>query len=243
MVEHVSLNGEIFIRQALLHPRRPFVAFKRPNGYLSSMKTYFTPSSLHVIDERQLVKLVSSSSNTTARNQLEDGNFCSAADPKLKGTSAFQECECPGQVRWHAGYKLQRLRGVQMAMVYLNFLNLAVDQYLVLLKEESPSDIQQRKWKIGDAAELSSPYSKDCRGIYCDQSYSCAMSWDPKMGPGLMDILDNADTKWKLEHPSSRAKSSTETGLSKCDYKDSKMMVTGGVSDGWVFFHIPFNQK
>ena len=52
MVEHNSLNGEIYIRQALMHPRHPFVAFKRPNGYLNSMKNYFTPASLVSCEDR-----------------------------------------------------------------------------------------------------------------------------------------------------------------------------------------------
>mmetsp|Transcript_15026 Transcript_15026/g.39466 ORF Transcript_15026/g.39466 Transcript_15026/m.39466 type:complete len:418 (+) Transcript_15026:566-1819(+) len=245
MVEHASLNGEIYIRQALMHPRRPFVAFKRPNGYLNSMKNYFTPASLHVVDERDLAKLASSNSNTTARDLVENDNFCGFSDPVRKKDGTWQECECPGQVRWHAGYKLQRLRGVQMALVYLNMLDLAVDKYVEMINGpgdepgESPSDIMQRRWEIGHNKQIDlaehAPYSKDCRGIFCSRAYSCAMSWEPRMGPGLTDIFDS-ETKWKLDYPDARSKSASEDGHSKCSYKDAKKTVIGGVSDGWVFF-------
>ena len=35
-------------------------------------------------------------------------------------------CECPGQVRWHSGHKMNQLRGVHMTLVYLKFLKEAV---------------------------------------------------------------------------------------------------------------------
>ena len=72
-----------------------------------------------------MAKLASSNSNTTARDLVENDNFCGFSDPVRKKDGTWQECECPGQVRWHAGYKLQRLRGAQMALVYLNMLDLA----------------------------------------------------------------------------------------------------------------------
>ena len=143
---------------------------------LTSFKIFLDPCFAshpqHVIDERELVKLASSNSNTSARDMVENDNFCGFSDPIHKKDDTWHECECPGQVRWHAGYKLQRLRGVQMALVYLNMLDEAVDKYVEMLNGsgddpgESPSDIKQRRWEVGhnkqtamDLAEHA-PYTK-----------------------------------------------------------------------------------
>jgi len=44
-------------------------------------------------------------------------------------------CSCPGQVRWHAGWKMQRLRGLQMAMVYGRVLSKALSEFKQLAAE------------------------------------------------------------------------------------------------------------
>ena len=52
---------------------------------------------------------------------VANDTFCEAA------------CDCPGQVNWHAGWKMQRFRGVHMALAYLDMFQGAVDEYKALL--------------------------------------------------------------------------------------------------------------
>ena len=52
MVERDVHKGELFIRQALLMPRAPFVMYKRYQSYLrKDLKYAWEPAGLHVVDE------------------------------------------------------------------------------------------------------------------------------------------------------------------------------------------------
>jgi hypothetical protein len=110
MVEHDEIKGELFLRQALMMPKSPSVMFKRENRYLDGFaKTYGDKLGLHAIDETNLFNLLESKSAA-----LKNDQFCETS------------CTCPGQVRWHSGWKMQRLRGLQMAMIYSRMLSKAL---------------------------------------------------------------------------------------------------------------------
>ena len=100
MVERDVHKGELFIRQALLMPRAPFVMYKRYQSYLrKDLKYAWEPAGLNVVDEMAAYNKLKKRSSA-----LQNDRFC-AKDP----------CPCPGQVRWHAGFKLQRFRGPRRA--------------------------------------------------------------------------------------------------------------------------------
>ena len=57
----------------------------------------------------------------------KSGNQALAPDNFCRG-----QCSCPGQVRWHAGWKMHRFRGLHWGMAYLSYLSEAV----AMLREE-----------------------------------------------------------------------------------------------------------
>lgn len=235
--EQDALKGEIFLRQAMLHPRQPFVVFKRANSYLKSFQRYFNATSLQVIDERSLIKFISKHPNMTVRNLVANDNFCSGADP-TKGKVA--PCECPGQVRWHAGYKIHRIRGIHWAMIYLTFLEKAVLEFIEMLQKGIPSgsirDQQRKILENSVATELPEPYSNECEHVFCSVNYHCVTTGEPRMGLSMLDVLDSNETKWKLSFPDSRIEGVTSQGHEKCHYLDAKKSLFGDVNSGWVFF-------
>ena len=100
-------------------PRAPAVMFKRPLRYLPQVgPIYAKVASLHVIDETPLHSRLLAAKNSG----LTADSFCAA------------KCACPGQVRWHAGHKTHRLRGLQMALVYAGMLGKAAAKYKELLR-------------------------------------------------------------------------------------------------------------
>ena len=81
-------------------PRAPFVMYKRYQSYLrKDLKYAWEPAGLHDVDEMAAYNKLKKRSSA-----LQNDRFC-AKDP----------CPCPGQVRWHAGFKLQRFRGPRRA--------------------------------------------------------------------------------------------------------------------------------
>lgn len=121
MVEHDEIKGELFLRQALMMPKSPSVMFKRENRYLDGFaKTYGEALGLHAIDETSLFNVL----EPTSGSALKNDQFCE------------NKCTCPGQVRWHSGWKMQRLRGLQMAMIYSRILSKALVQIKTALADK-----------------------------------------------------------------------------------------------------------
>ena len=89
MVERDEVKGELYVRQALMQPRSPFIMFKRKNSYLNKLKYAHAPGGLHVIDEMQAYNALKKLNSPGVAND----KFCEAA------------CECPGQVRCFVGNK------------------------------------------------------------------------------------------------------------------------------------------
>ena len=85
------------------------------------------------MDERGLVKFVSSHPNQTARGLLADDSFCSRADSSVFGDAKIA-CECPGQVgnspliseSPHLSYQGGRSDG----MLAINFIVCAASTWL-----------------------------------------------------------------------------------------------------------------
>ena len=85
---------------------------------------------------------------------LENDKFCVA-----------EKCPCPGQVNWHAGWKIQRMRGHHMALFYLGLFEEAVGKYKSLLlgpglpaPDDARSVLQRRergKTSIGASTKLT----------------------------------------------------------------------------------------
>ena len=177
------------------------------------------------------MKFVSANPNATAVAMLNPDSFCRT-----------DTCECPGQVRWHSGHKMNQLRGVHMTFVYLKFLKEAVRAYRALLNSgASVNAIRGKDWTITPRipSDIPAPYAKECLDRFCSETYNCATTWSPRLSNGahLPDILDSdSQTKWKLVYQSNRAKSATEKGHSLCGYQDAKQQLSGGQTDAWLFF-------
>ena len=135
MVERDEVKGELYIRQALMLPRQPSVMFKRELPYLPKLgKSYGELASLHALDETNLFNKVHK--NGAQQKEVANDNFCEG------------QCKCPGQVRWHAGWKMQRLRGLQMAMVYGHMLGQAISEYKALSAQGDPKTAGGHDWSI-----------------------------------------------------------------------------------------------
>lgn len=221
MVERDEVKGELYLRHALYLPRQAFVMFKRQNAYLNKLAAaYGDPSALHVVDETELFNKLHQSSNA-----VKSDSFCRTA------------CSCPGQVRWHSGWKMHRLRGLQMAVLYGRVLAKAVEQYHALAAR-GPIDASAARW---DLARLPVPEPVGAQvksgAAFAGQGFECAISWQPKEGRGLRDILDTSSeakggTQWKFKDANKRI---SDAGA-KCGYQDNKEALEGTVNDGWVFF-------
>jgi len=226
MVERDPIMGEVFIRQGLMHPRRPAIMFKRDNAYLKSLSNYFKSGSIHIVDERALVKFMSRHSNETIRANFANDSFC-----------ASKPCPCPGQVRWHAGYKMNRLRAVHMASVYLGMFHKALDRLRTRLHSgEALHTIRTEVARQPFAtAQLAPSPSPRCLQEICNRRYSCATSWEPHGAADMGRLMTEGESKWELQFPDSRSKAMTTLGHSQCHYRDAKKQLVGTQRDGWQF--------
>ena len=230
MVEHDDLKGELYLRQALMMPRAPAIMFKRPLRYLPALAApYAALSSMHVIDEMPLYDKLSRNKNPGI---VGDG-FCET------------KCTCPGQVRWHSGWKTHRLRGLQMALVYAQMLGKAVAQYKDLLRggmvDANLVSAHSRFAVPGlglPPAPLPKPRHKSLQGgVFAETPFNCGLSWSPRTGRSLEGLIDTSSeakggTKWKSRDPNARISSSGK----RCGYSDDKTELEGSVADGWAFF-------
>lgn len=210
MVERDEVKGELYVRQALMLPKAPFVCFKRKNPYLRTLQ--YAHDDIHVLDEMKTY------------NQLQKNASPGVTSDKF----CEHKCDCPGQVRWHAGWKMQRYRGLHMAMFYLDLLAEAAR------KKGARGPIERR-------SNLHAPVSKQCRGVFCSQTFRCAMTWAPQLGPSLLDIVDKqlGINAWRLQHGSRRAAELTRQGHASCGYKDQKQSLVGDAQSHWIFFNVP----
>ena len=192
------------------------------------MKYAWTPGSLAVIDENKLNGVLV---KAKAEAVLED-NFCE------------NTCKCPGQVRWHAGWKMQRLRGMQLAYIYLQYLGEAVDEYAAALKAGKGDALLKRDWALPvHKGKLPKALSKEAQP-YFSETFRCTVTWGPKLCASPLSILDAGGgygdavgntTKWTLDFANAKTKSMTEKGHADCGYKDEKKSLIGDVNTGWVF--------
>ena len=157
-------------------------------------------------------------------------------------------------MKWHSGWKMQRLRGVQLALVYGDLLKSA----LSLLA----SDPAAAAAPVDDATWHMPPpvFGAGCHESYCGRPYRCATSVLPTTGMQLQETIDaqagtagtaggagGADaatgglnaTRWELLYANAAAASATALGHDKCGYVDSKQQLTGHAGSGWLFFKLP----
>ncbi|KAH8071885.1 hypothetical protein JL720_11388 [Aureococcus anophagefferens] len=174
-----------------------------------------------------------------AYNQLNKAKSPGVANDKF----CEGACECPGQVRWHAGWKMQRFRGVHMALAYLDLFEAAVDHYKQLLAAGSVPPSDHARWALQprDREALHAPLVKECKDPFCSATFNCAMTWQPKVGRSLVDLVDPqlGLNGWKMQHPSPRVADITNQGQTKCHYKDEKRSLVGNAKSHWVFFNVP----
>jgi len=150
-------------------------------------------------------------------------------------------CDCPGQVRWHAGWKLQHFRGVHMALAYLDLFEEAVGAYKKLLEAGNVPADDDARWTLEPRPALPAPLGKDVRPLFASQTFNCAMTWQPKVGRSLVDLVDPqlGVNGWKMQHPSTRVADITRQGQTNCHYKDEKRSLVGNAQSHWIFFNVP----
>jgi len=225
MVERDEVKGELYVRQAMMLPKAPFVAFKRKNAYLSHLHYAHHEAALHVLDEMR------------GYNALQKRQSPGVVSDKF----CREQCDCPGQVRWHAGWKMQRYRGLHMAMFYLDLLGDAVKAVRQLPERDASASSPRWVIKRRAPSEMHAPVSKGCKPAFCSQTFRCAMTWQPQLGPALVDVVDSqlGVNGWRLQHASKRAAELTKKGHHSCGYKDEKKGLVGDQSSHWIFFNLP----
>lgn len=224
MVERDEIKGELYIRHALL--LNAIVMFKRNLPYLNKLSGKYAQSAgLHVIDENPLIERLKSGGS----KGISDDTFCET------------KCSCPGQVRWHSGWKIHRLRGLHMAMVYAESLLRALDKYEGLLARGS-DPVRSRNWDeaMRIKGPMPPPTHRDIKPTFGSYSFQCATTWNPTHGRSLTNIIDTSNeakggTQWKTVDPNSKVSMQGKA----CGYSDNKAQVLGGVRDGWIFFSLP----
>ena len=102
------------------------------------------------------------------KEEVSPDNFCEG------------KCQCPGQVRWHAGWKMQRLRGLQMAMVYGHMLKEALNEYKALAAQGDPKT-SGHDWSIS-VESLPKTMHRDLKPMFASRPFKCALSWSPRVG-------------------------------------------------------------
>jgi len=185
-------------------------------------------AALHVVDEMKAYNLLKKKGSPG----VADDRFC-AGDP----------CPCPGQVRWHAGYKLQRFRGHHLALAYLDMFAEAVSKYGALLADGGAPGADAARWAIAprDPGDLPAIKNAKVQPLFGSATFRCAFTWQPKVGKSLLDLVDPqlGVNGWKMQHPSPRVASVTEQGQGKCHYRDEKRSLVGNAQSHWIFFNVP----
>ncbi|KAJ1455743.1 hypothetical protein M885DRAFT_587567 [Pelagophyceae sp. CCMP2097] len=225
MVERDEVKGELYLRQAMMMPKAPSVMFKRKNGYLKSLGYAYDMASLHVVDEMDSYNRVKA---LKSPGVIGD-KFCEGV------------CECPGQVRWHSGWKLQRFRGLHMAWVYLDMLRDAVKKYEQMQGVLPPAGDKQWAIEPRTGADMPPPVSKQCHAAFCSRAFKCGLTWSPTVGRRLVDLVDPqlGLNGWQVRHPSKRIAELSKNGHGKCHYQDEKQSLVGDASSHWIFFNLP----
>ena len=74
--------------------------------------------------------------------------------------------------------------------------------------------------------------------LFASRSFRCAMTWTPRTGIDVVDLVDGPMNGWKHTHPSPRVAQGEAQGK-QCHYRDSKRCVVGDAASHWIFFKIP----
>jgi hypothetical protein len=139
MVESDPWLSELYLRQAILMEGQPVVMFKRVDS-IKKLVEYYAPASVHVVDETEVINHLKRQHPQNLSKLSDKNDFCDQARAKERLGSNFTEgeCQCPGQVKWHSGWQLHRVRGAQMAHLYLRVLEKAVKKVGEILDKASP---------------------------------------------------------------------------------------------------------
>ena len=101
-----------------------------------------------------------------------------------------------------------------MALAYLDLFADAVATYGALLADGGAPGPDDPRWTIRRRPTLPEPFSKPLQAAFGSTAYRCAMTWQPRVGRGLLDLVDPqlGINGWELRHPSERTKKVTEQG-------------------------------
>ena len=105
-----------------------------------------------------------------------------------------------------------------MALAYLDLFADAVATYGALLADGGAPGPDDPRWTIRRRPTLPEPFSKPLQAAFGSTAYRCAMTWQPRVGRGLLDLVDPqlGINGWELRHPSERTKKVTEQGQGQC---------------------------
>ena len=91
-----------------------------------------------------------------------------------------------------------------MALAYLDLFADAVATYGALLADGGAPGPDDPRWTIRRRPTLPEPFSKPLQAAFGSTAYRCAMTWQPRVGRGLLDLVDPqlGINGWELRHPS-----------------------------------------
>ena len=76
-----------------------------------------------------------------------------------------------------------------MALAYLDLFADAVATYGALLADGGAPGPDDARWTIRRRPTLPEPFSKPLQAAFGSTAYRCAMTWQPRVGRGLLDLV------------------------------------------------------
>mmetsp|Transcript_27387 Transcript_27387/g.49738 ORF Transcript_27387/g.49738 Transcript_27387/m.49738 type:complete len:783 (+) Transcript_27387:70-2418(+) len=137
-------------------------------------------------------------------------------DCKAQRYDCVQQCGeekgkiCHGQVSWHPGWRYHQYKGDLLATPFLEALSDAARKYQSFTMEMGPVLDPEYFATPNFPADRPLPASLHCGvkatsssvdALFCDTPFQCATSFEPRTGPGPLDLLAPNKGKGKAKAP------------------------------------------
>mmetsp|Transcript_20001 Transcript_20001/g.29956 ORF Transcript_20001/g.29956 Transcript_20001/m.29956 type:complete len:483 (-) Transcript_20001:566-2014(-) len=124
--------------------------------------------------------------------ELSPKDHTKTTPPALKDLREFTKKGLPGQASWHPAPKEHALMAKLLAYNYLDILSTAMQleiQKSTVKKNEEALTIESVISEIGKGKD--EPCDRLAEPYFCDLTFQCATSYEPREGHGLVDLLQN----------------------------------------------------
>lgn len=167
---------------------------------------------------------------------LKPKNPSSSTPPALRDLRWYSRKGLPGMASWHPAPREHNITARLLAHSYMGLLSEALDREIGRLARSPPPEPPNLSQLIEGIAV---PHPRECNRhpeLFCGNGWQCATSYEPRVGRGLEDLVENDNYKQALAPADNTAVA--EVVRLGVGYLDRKYAYRGRRVDGPASFRL-----